>query len=82
MELKFCVYGMKIYFNLNSQGKRKIEFFSQDTYDFQILGNEALIYTGYEDIKISTFHWLAVKLWLKEDDDLQTNNYILLGTFF
>ena len=36
--------------------------------------NEALIIAGYEDMKISTFLQLAVKLWLKEDDDLHTNN--------
>ena len=53
---------------------KKITFFAQETYDFQILGNEALIIAGYEDIKISIFYWLAVKLWLKEDDDLHTNN--------
>ena len=34
----------------------------------QILGNETLIIAGYEAIKVSIFHWLAV---LKEDDDLQ-----------
>ena len=55
-------------------GKLKIEFFSQETYDFQILGNETLIIACYKDIKIVIFHSLAVKLWLKEDDDLLTNN--------
>ena len=70
MELKSCVCGMEINFNLNSQGNEKMELFSQETYDFQILQNEA----GYEDTKIPIFHWLAVKLWLKEDDDLHTNN--------
>ena len=56
MELNSRVRGMEIYFNLNSQGNEKIEFFSQDTYDFQILGNKALIIACYEDIKISIFH--------------------------
>ena len=37
------VCGMKIYFNLNSQEDEKIEVFSQETYSFQILGNEAII---------------------------------------
>ena len=40
----------------------------------QIFVDEALITANYEDIKISMFHWLAVKLRLKEDDDLHTNN--------
>ena len=63
MELNSCVCGMEIYFNFNSQ----------ETYDFQILENEALIITGYEHIKISICHQLVVKLRLKEDDDLHTN---------
>ena len=46
---------------------KKIEFFFKETsYDFQILENEMII-AGYEDIKISIFHQLAVKVWLKED---------------
>ena len=32
-----------------------------------------MIIAGYEDIKTSIFHQLAVKLWLHEDDDLHTN---------
>ena len=50
-----CLWD-EIYFNLNSQGNEKIEFFSQESYDFQIFGNEALIIAGHEDIKISIFH--------------------------
>ena len=46
-------------------------FSSQETYDFQVLGNETWIIPGYKAIKISIFHQLAVKLWLREDDDLQ-----------
>ena len=67
---------MKSYFNLNSQdlGNEKIEFFSQKTNDFQILGSETMISTDYEDMKISVFPWLDIELWLKEDDDLHTNN--------
>ena len=67
---------MKSYFNLNSQdlGNEKIEFFSQETYDFQILGSEIMISTDYEDMKISVFPWLDIELWLKEDDDLHINN--------
>ena len=55
MERNSCVCGMKIYFNLNSQGNEKLDFFSQETYDFQILKNESVIVAGYEDIKASIF---------------------------
>ena len=48
---------MEIYFNLNSEGNEKIEFFSQKTYDFQILGNEALIIASYEDVELSIFQY-------------------------
>ena len=47
---------------MNSQGNEKVAFFSQETYNFQILGNEILIIAGYKARKISIFHWLAVKL--------------------
>ena len=53
---------------------KKNECFSQETYDFQILGNETLIIAGYEDIKLSIFLQLAVKLWLKEIYDFHKNN--------
>ena len=42
--LNSCVCWMKIYFNLNYQGMKK---FSEETCDFQILGNEALMIAGY-----------------------------------
>ena len=74
MELNCCVCGMKIYFNFNSQRYDKVEFFSKETHDFQTLQGKSSIIAGYEDIKISIFHQLAVKLWLREDDDLHTNN--------
>ena len=65
---------MKINFNLNSQGNENIDCFFQETYNFQMLENETLIITGYEDIKISVFYWLDVKLWLKANEDQHTNN--------
>ena len=49
MELNFFAFGMKIYFNLSFQGNENIEFFSQEAYDFQILGNETMVNAGYED---------------------------------
>ena len=33
-----------------------MEFFSQKSYDFKILGNEALIITSYKDVKFPTFY--------------------------
>ena len=71
MELNDRVCGIKIYFNMNLQGNEKVAFSSKETYDFQVLGNETLIIAGYKAIKISIFHKLPVKLWLREDDDLQ-----------
>ena len=55
MELNSCVCGMKIYSNLNPQENEEIEFFSQEVHDFQILGNEALIFASYEDKKFLFF---------------------------
>ena len=71
MELNSRVCGIKIYFNISSQKNEKVAFFSKETYDFQVLGNNTLIINIYKAIKISIFHKLAVKLWLREDDDLQ-----------
>ena len=71
MELNSCVCVVEIYFSANSQGNKKIDLFSQESWEFQILGNETLIIAGTE---ISIFHQLAAKLWLKEDDDLHKNN--------
>ena len=75
MELNSCVCGMKILFNLNQIWNEKLQLFSQETYDFEISRSEALIIAGCEDIKISIFHWLTVKLWLEDNDDLQTDNH-------
>ena len=44
-----------MHFNLDPQGDEKIKFFFQETYEFQILGNESLIIAGYEDTKTSIF---------------------------
>ena len=53
-------------------GELKIEFFSQETCNFQSLENETLIIAGYVDIKIFIFHYFVTQVWLKEDDDLHT----------
>ena len=74
MDLNSCVCGMKIYFILIPTGMKILNFSPQETYDFQILGNETSIIVGCGDIKISIFHKLAVELWQKEDNDLHRNN--------
>ena len=56
---------------MNSQENEKVPFSSKETYDFQVLGNNTLIIADYKAINISIFHKLVVKLWLREDDDLQ-----------
>ena len=68
------VCRMKMFFNLNSQGNEEFELLSQGTYDFQNVGNETLFISDYEDIKSSVIQQLAVKLWLKEEKDLRTND--------
>ena len=52
---------------MNSQKNEKVAFSSEESHDFQALGN-TLIIPDYKAIKLSNFH---VKLWLTEDDDLQ-----------
>ena len=74
MELNYCDLRDEslFQFEFRGQGDEKIEFFSQETYDYQILGNEALIIPGYEDTEISIFsNWPKV---MKEDYDLHKNN--------
>ena len=59
---------MKTCFNVNSQENEQIPFFSKETCEFQVLGNNTLIIAGYKAIKLSIFHKLDVKLWLRDDD--------------
>ena len=56
---------------MNSQENGKVTFSAKGTYEFQVLGNNTLIIAGYKVLKISIFHKLVVKLWLREDDDLE-----------
>ena len=63
-------YVIRILFNLNSEGNEKFEFFSQEIYDFQHLGNETLFIADGENIKKPAFDWLAAKLSLKESATL------------
>ena len=76
MELNSCLCVMNIFFKFESPKKMKTnnKLLSQETYKFQIVGNDTMIIADYKDIKISSFHLFVVKLWLKEDDGLQTNH--------
>ena len=53
--------------------------FSQGIYVFQNLRNKTITVSGYEKIKLSIFQWLAVELWLIENDDSHTINPIRTG---
>ena len=59
--LTLVFFFMEIYFNLNFQENENNRFFFHETYDFKILGNEALLIASYEDIKSSIYNQLAVK---------------------
>ena len=54
-QLDYCVYIVKILFNLNSQGNAKFELFSQGTYDFQNFRNKILFIANYKHVKKSAF---------------------------
>ena len=54
-------------------GILKIQFFSQETYNFPILRNEALVIADYEDIKISIFA-SSLQVMPKGRFELHTNN--------
>ena len=55
MELDFCSFQMKIAWNFKFQGTEKFKLFSQGTYNFQNLRNEALVITDYEYEKNFSF---------------------------
>ena len=43
VELDFCGFVIKIVLSFKSQETEKVKLSSQETYDFQILGNETLV---------------------------------------
>ena len=47
---------------MNSQGNEEVAFSSQETYDFQVLGNETSIIAGYKAIKIFYFSQVGCKV--------------------
>ena len=50
MELNSCVCGMKIYFNLNSQGNEKPKVSPKRPTTFKVLEMKLLIIASYEDL--------------------------------
>ena len=65
---------------LNLKGL-KIKFYSHGTDDSENLTHESLLTTDDNNVKLSTLTVLHIKLWLKEDNDLHTDNLRLLFKF-
>ena len=65
MTLKF--WDMKNFENF------KFELFSQGTYDSQNLRYETQVIADYEYVKISRIAVMDIKLWMKKDLDLHTD---------
>ena len=63
-------------FESKSQGIEKMEIFSQGTDDFKTLRCETLYIADYKYVNISSFDVLDIKLWLKEDSDLDLVRFI------
>ena len=61
-ELDFRGSIIKIALNFKSRGTEKIEFSSQGTYSFQILGNETLIIADYKYANVFKLAMLDIKL--------------------
>ena len=74
LRVNSCVCGTKIYLNMNSQKNEKVAFSSKVTCDIQVSGNNTLIIADYKAIKISIFHKLVAKLWLREKVMINRNN--------
>ena len=62
MELDFSGSVIKIALSFNPGGLKKIDLSSQGAYNFQILGNETLIFADYKYTKIFKFAMLDIKL--------------------
>ena len=65
---------IRICFNVKSQLTKKVEVFSQGTYDSKHLRCETLYIGDYENVNISSFAVLGIKLWLEENGDLSRND--------
>ena len=64
----------RICLDIKSQRTKKIEVFPQGTHDSKNLRRETLYIGNYEYVNISSFAVLGIKLWLKEDGDLNRND--------
>ena len=62
----------RISLNVRSQRTKNIEVFSQGSDDSKSLRCETLRIADYEYVNISSFAVLDIKLWLKEDSNLDT----------
>ena len=78
-ELDFCGFVIEIALNFKSQGNEKGKLSSQETYNFQNLRNETLIFADYKYVKIFRFAMLDIKLWLKDDNILHRSTRKLLS---
>ena len=65
---------IRICLNVKSQRTKKLEVFSRGTDDSKNLGCKTLYIGDYEYVNISSFAVLGIKLWLKEDGDLNRND--------
>ena len=62
VKLDFWGSVVKHALNFKSRGTKKSELFYQGTYNFQILGNETLIFLDYKYAKIFLFAMSDIKL--------------------
>ena len=67
VELDFCSFQIKIALNFKSQGTEKTNTFLPRDLRLCFIAN-------YECVKISRIAVMDIKLWIKEDLDLHTNN--------
>ena len=74
MEPDFWNFHITIALNCKSQGTEKFEPFSQGTYDSQNLRYETLVTADYECMKIFRIAVMDMKVWTKEDLDLNANH--------
>ena len=65
---------IRICLNVKSQRTTKIEIFSRGTDDSKNLRCETLYIGDCKYVNISSFAVLGMKLWLKEDGDLNRND--------
>ena len=79
VELDFLGFVIRICFNVQSQRTKKIEVFSQGTHDSKNLRCGTLYIGDYENVNISSFPVLGIKLWLEEDHDFISQNLKVTG---